>query len=156
MLWKIYNLFIMKWLISSISSNTFQKISCNVCNISFFLLPQQYKSSHWVFSTKKCVVKSFAKFTGKHLCQFLFFNKLVGLNKVPTPVFFYEFCEIFRNNFFTEQLWTTDSSSNMYSDHLQCKAFSIKPVLSLEHDILVFSCPWVVLVRLIHLLNHVN
>ena len=29
---------------------------------------------------KKDVLKNFAKFTGKHLCQSLFFNKVAGLN----------------------------------------------------------------------------
>ena len=28
---------------------------------------------------KKCVLKNFANFTGKHLCQGLFFNKVAGL-----------------------------------------------------------------------------
>ena len=28
---------------------------------------------------KKCVLRNFAKFTGKHLCQSLFFNKVAGL-----------------------------------------------------------------------------
>ena len=27
---------------------------------------------------KKCALKNFAKFTGKHLCQSLFFNKVAG------------------------------------------------------------------------------
>ena len=30
---------------------------------------------------KKSVLKNFSKLTGKHLCQSLFFNKVVGLNK---------------------------------------------------------------------------
>ena len=30
---------------------------------------------------KKDVLKTFVKFTGKHLCQSLFFNKLAGLKK---------------------------------------------------------------------------
>ena len=28
---------------------------------------------------KKCVLRNFAKFTGKHLCQALLFNKVAGL-----------------------------------------------------------------------------
>ena len=28
---------------------------------------------------KKCVIKNFTKFTGKHLCQSIFFNKVAGL-----------------------------------------------------------------------------
>ena len=30
-------------------------------------------------SLKKCVLRNFANFTGKHLCQSLFLNKVVGL-----------------------------------------------------------------------------
>ena len=33
------------------------------------------RSSHRKCSLKKGVLKSFTKFTGKHLCQYLFFNK---------------------------------------------------------------------------------
>ena len=41
------------------------------------------------------VLKSFAKFTGKHLCWRLLFKK-----ESSTQVFPCEFCEIFRNTFF--------------------------------------------------------
>ena len=37
------------------------------------------RNSHPRFSLKKCVLKNFAKFTGKHLCQNLFFNKVAGI-----------------------------------------------------------------------------
>ena len=47
---------------------------------------------------KKGVLKNFAKFTGKHLCQRLFFNEVAGLRP-----------EIFKNTFFTEHLRTTAS-----------------------------------------------
>ena len=36
----------------------------------------QHGSSHWMCSVNKGVLKIFAKFTGKHLCQSLFFNTL--------------------------------------------------------------------------------
>ena len=36
------------------------------------------RSSHQRCSMKKCVLKNFVKFTGKHLCQRLFFNKVAG------------------------------------------------------------------------------
>ena len=32
-------------------------------------------------SIKKGVLKNFTKFTGKHLCQSLFFNKVAGLSQ---------------------------------------------------------------------------
>ena len=37
------------------------------------------RSSHRRCSVKKDVLRNFAKFTGKHLCQSLFFNKVAGL-----------------------------------------------------------------------------
>ena len=50
---------------------------------------------------KKGVLKNFAKFTGKHLCQSLFFNKFLGFMKEETLVqeFSCEFCEISENSF---------------------------------------------------------
>ena len=36
------------------------------------------RSSHQRCSMKKCVLKNFAKFRGKHSCQSLFFNKVVS------------------------------------------------------------------------------
>ena len=41
------------------------------------------------FSVRKGVLRNFAKFTGKHLCQSLFLNKVTGLRH----------CEISRNTF---------------------------------------------------------
>ena len=43
------------------------------------------------------VLRKFAKFLGKHLCQSLFFNKVAGL-----PVNFVNFL---RTSFFMEHLW---------------------------------------------------
>ena len=37
------------------------------------------RSSHRRCSVRKGVLKNFAKFTGKHLCQSLFFNKVADL-----------------------------------------------------------------------------
>ena len=38
-----------------------------------------FRSSRSEVFCKKCVLINFAKFTGKHLCQILFFNKVAGL-----------------------------------------------------------------------------
>ena len=61
---------------------------------------------------KNGVLKNFAKFTEKHLCYSLFINKIAGLRpetllkrETLAEVFACEFCEIFKNNFFMEQLW---------------------------------------------------
>ena len=58
-------------------------ISSNFCkNISLqcyrlYNLPS-FRSSHWRCSVRKGVLGNFAKFTGKHLWQSLFFNKVAG------------------------------------------------------------------------------
>ena len=38
-----------------------------------------HRSSQMRCSIIKCVLRNFAKFTEKHLCQSLFFNKAAGL-----------------------------------------------------------------------------
>ena len=55
---------------------------------------------------KKGVLRNFAKFTGKHLCQSLFFNKVAGLRpstllkkRLWHRCFPFNFCEIFKNTF---------------------------------------------------------
>ena len=66
---------------------------------------------------KKGVLGNLTKFTGKHLCQSLFFNKVAGLRpqacnfikkETLAQVFSCECCEISKNTFlpfFTEHLW---------------------------------------------------
>ena len=70
---------------------------------------------------KKGVLRTFTKFTGKNLCQSLFFNKVPGIRlevcsfikkETLVQVFSYEFCEISKNTFFTERLWATASGIN--------------------------------------------
>ena len=69
-----------------------------------------------VFYTKS-VLKNFTKFTGKHLGQSLFLKKVAGLGcnvikkETLAQVFSREFCEISKNTFFREHLWT--NASNM-------------------------------------------
>ena len=47
---------------------------------TFYKYLKRNRSSHWRrCSVKKGVLGNFAKFTGKHLCQSLFFNKVAGL-----------------------------------------------------------------------------
>ena len=55
------------------------------------------------------VLRNFAKFTGKHLCQSLFFNKVTGLRPLAcnfikkealAQVFSCEFCKISENTLF--------------------------------------------------------
>ena len=56
----------------------------------------RYRRSHQRCSVKKRVLRNFSKFTGKHLCQCLFFKKVAGAT------------------YFTEHLWTT-VSINIYN-----------------------------------------
>ena len=57
------------------------------------------RSSHPEVFCKKGVLRSFAKFKGKHLCQSLFFKK-----EALAQVFSGELCKISKNTFFTEHL----------------------------------------------------
>ena len=58
-------------------------------------------------------IRKFANFTGKYLCQSLFFNKIEACNFIKketlTQVFSRKCCEISKNTFFTEHLWETAS-----------------------------------------------
>ena len=74
------------------------------------------RSSHQRCSVKKDVLRNFAKFIGKHLCQSLFFNKVAGggacnfiKKETLAQVFSSEFCEISKNTLFTEHLRATAS-----------------------------------------------
>ena len=76
---------------------------------SRFVLPNWRSRPPEVFC-EKGVLKHFTKFTGKQLCQSLFLIKFqVQIcnfikNETLTQLFFYEFCEIFKNSFFMEHL----------------------------------------------------
>ena len=72
-----------------------------------------FRSSHQRCSMKEGVLSNFAKFTGKHLCQSLFFNKVAGLRsqacnfikkETLAQVLSCEICEISKNTFFTENI----------------------------------------------------
>ena len=57
---------------------------------------------------KKGVFRNFAKFIGKHLCQSLFFNKVVGLKYI-----------------FTEQIRTTASENRQTVLALKLESFTV-------------------------------
>ena len=73
---------------------------------------ERQKQSRIGVLKKQVVLKNFAKFPGKHLCQGLFFNKVAGLRtkfklikkESLALVFFCELCKIFKNTFFIEHL----------------------------------------------------
>ena len=56
------------------------------------MLKNKDRSSH-----RRCsvgVLKNFVKFTGRHLCQSLFFNKVAIKKETLAQVFSCEFCDI--------------------------------------------------------------
>ena len=67
-------------------------------------------------SVRKGVLRKFAKYTRKHLCQSFFFNKVTGLRRMK-----YEFCMNFRMNF-AKSLRT--AFSRITSGRLLLKSFS--------------------------------
>ena len=82
--------------------------------LSVIAIIKDSRSSHQRCSVKKGVLKNFAKFTEKHLCQSLYFNKVAEAcnfikKETLAQVLSCEFCEIFKNTFFTEHLWATAS-----------------------------------------------
>ena len=81
-------------------------------NLVLPIHPASSKSSHLRCSMKKGALINFTKFTGKHLCQSLFFHKIAGLKacnfikkETMTQAFSCEFCKISKNTFFTEYLF---------------------------------------------------
>ena len=70
-----------------------------------------YRGIHRRYSVKKGVLRNFAKFTGKHLCQILFSDKKETLAQVFTC----EYCEISKNTFSIEHSQTTASEYSWQS-----------------------------------------
>ena len=76
--------------------------------IRFTKISAAYRSSRPEVFCKRGVLKNFAKFTGKQLCQSLFFNKVAGgacnfiKKESLAQVFSCEFCEISKNTFFLQ------------------------------------------------------
>ena len=67
---------------------------------------------------KKGVLKNFAKFSRKHLCQSLFFNKVEACNVIKiealAQVFSIEFCEISEDTFFHRTPLVAPSVDKLY------------------------------------------
>ena len=80
------------WLVIAGLKEKFYTLILKFVNITFCFMtePQTMQKQPPELFCKKGVLRNFAKFTGKHLCQKLFFNKVV---------FSCEFCEISKNTF---------------------------------------------------------
>ena len=74
-------------------------------------------------SVRKGTLRNFKKFTGKHLCQSLCFNKACNFIKreFMAMVFSCEFFEISMNTFFTEHVWVTASTLSSKRQKSLCK-----------------------------------
>ena len=77
---------------------------------------------------KKVGLTNFTKFTGKHLCQNLFFSKVADLSlatlfkkEALAQVVSWEFCEIFQNSFFTEH--PRETASDNFREPLEMESF---------------------------------
>ena len=89
---------------SALQYSILQNESCSFLFTSF--QQKNNRTNHQRCSMKKGVLKYFTKFTGKHLCQSLFFNKVIK-NETLAHVFSCEFCDIFKNTFFTDASYKT-------------------------------------------------
>ena len=80
----------------------------NVARLPLYLFTY-LRSSRQSCSVNKDVLKNFAKFTGKHLCQSITFDKVAGLQlylkKTLAQLFSCEFCEILKNTFLQNASW---------------------------------------------------
>ena len=75
------------------------------------MLCLRFRSSHGRCSVRKGVLRNYAKFTGKHLCQSLFSNKVAGLRlatllkkRLWHRCFPVNFLKFLRTTFFIEHL----------------------------------------------------
>ena len=117
--------------------------------VSYTRDSRRNRSSHQMCSMKKGVLKNFAKFIGKHLCQSLFFNKVAGgaCNFIKKEnlarVFSCKFCEISKNTLFTEYLWTTAYRERIFCNNSLQKGFlhrsSLTFYLVCHRYVLVFN-----------------
>ena len=84
----------------------------NAFDFAFDFLHKLFASSRPDVFCKKGVLRNFTKFTGKQLCQSLFFNKVAGLRPATLlkkrlwhSCFPVNFVKFLRTPFFIEHLW---------------------------------------------------
>ena len=84
-------------------------VVCNLLRHLFFF--KKIRSSRPDMFSEKVVLRNFAKFTGKHLFQSLFFNKVAGAPAILLKKRLWQMCfpmnfkKFLRTPFFTEHLW---------------------------------------------------
>ena len=78
----------------------------------------KFRSSHPEVLYGKNILKTFAKFTRKHLYQSLREMPASDIHikkKTPAQVFSYKFSKVFKNNFFVELLIRAISVNSLFS-----------------------------------------
>ena len=88
----------------------------NTNEISAHKRHSRVRSSHQRCTLKSGVLKNFAKFRGKHLCQSLFFHKVAALRPATLLKRDSGTDVIFKTTFFTELLRTTTSAVPIGTD----------------------------------------
>ena len=73
----------LNFVLKELKISDFQKVSSQVKRNLFSF----NRGSHRRRSVRKGVLRNFAKFTGKHLCQSLFVNKAAGLRPTSPSLF---------------------------------------------------------------------
>ena len=99
-------------------------------NTSFMVtICRIYRSSPPEVFCKKGILRNYSKFTLKHLCQSLFFNKVAGLacnfikKETLAQVFSCEFCEISKNIFSYRTPLVAASEFRKYSSNHILKVY---------------------------------
>ena len=118
------------------------------CVEILFLYNERTRSSRPEVFSEKGVLRNFAKFTGKHLCQCLFFNKVAGLSLQPYikkrlwhGCFPTNFAKFLRTPFVTEHLCrllleNIPYLANRNYEQLWCKSFEVLHTLLLCNTLL--------------------
>ena len=101
---RVCNFFALTALDMVLNTSLSHKLSTQYYNTDVCQDPNDYRSIRPEMFYKKGVIRNFAKFTGKHFCQSLFFSKETLFKKLMTlvKVFSCAFCEI---SFILEHLW---------------------------------------------------
>ena len=96
-----------------------------------------FRSSRPEVFCKKVVLRNFAKFTGIHLCQSRFFNKVAGLTPAALlkrrlwhSCFSVNFLKVLRTPF----LWNTSSSCFCYIFRESGEIFNVSPQSPFLHE----------------------
>ena len=89
------------------------------------------------YPIKKGVLRNFTKFTEKHLCQSLFFNKVAAATLLK------------KNTFFTEHLWTTASEIHQFIWKTRICTVSVKIDNDSKKLRWSLSCTWILEMRIV-------